>query len=190
MSVETTTVSVPQGRPALLLAEYETPSACMKAASKLRDAGFTKFDTHTPFPVHGMDGAMGMADSKLGWIVLAMGMTGLMTGIALITYANGIEYPLIVGGKPAISIPSYVPVCFELTILFSALASVFGMLGLNKLPRHHHPIFESDRFKAATDDKFFVSVEYADPKFDADRTPELLASTHPNHIEIIEDTES
>ena len=76
------------------------------------------------------------------------------------------------------------------TILLSAFGAVFGMFGLNKLPRHHHPIFESDRFKAATDDKFFVSVEYADPKFDADRTPELLASTNPNHIEIIEDTES
>ncbi len=190
MSVETTTVSVPEGRPALLLAEYETPAACMKAAEKLRDAGFTKFDTHTPFPVHGMDAAMGMRDSRLGWIVLAMGLTGLMTGIALITYTNAIDYPLIVGGKPALSIPSYVPVCFELTILFSALAAVFGMFGLNQLPRHNHPIFESDRFKAATDDKFFVSVEYADPRFDAERTPELIASTHPNHIEIIEDTES
>lgn len=190
MSVETTTVSVPEGRPALLLAEYETPGACMKAAAKLRDAGFTKFDTHTPFPVHGMDAAMGMGDSRLGWIVLVMGITGLMSGIALITYANGIDYPIIVGGKPAISIPAYVPVCFELTILLSAFGAVFGMLGLNKLPRHHHPVFESDRFKAATDDKFFVSVEYADPKFDADRTHELIASTNPNHIEIIEDTES
>lgn len=190
MSVETTTVSVPEGRPALLLAEYETPGACLKAAAKLRDAGFTKFDAHTPFPIHGMDAAMGMGDSRLGWIVLAMGLTGLMAGIALITYTNAIDYPLVVGGKPALSIPSYVPVCFELTILFSSLGAVFGMLGLNQLPRHHHPIFESDRFKAATDDRFFLSVEYADPKFDAARTPELLAATHPNHIEIIEDTES
>ncbi len=190
MSVEVTTVSVPQGQPVLLLAEYDTPGQCMKAAEKLRDAGFKHFDTHTPFPIHGMDAAMGMRDSKLGLIVFAMAMTGLTAGISMITYMNGIDYPLIVGGKPAISIPSYVPVCFELTVLFSAFGSVFGMLGLNRLPRHHHPVFESDRFRAATDDKFFVSVEYADPKFDEEATTALLGSAGANHIEIIEDNAS
>jgi len=190
MSVEVTTVSMPEGKPALLLAEYDTPGQCMKAAEKLRDAGFKHFDTHTPFPVHGMDAAMGMKDSKLGLIVFAMAMTGLIAGISMITYMNGIDYPLIVGGKPAISIPSYVPVCFELTVLFSAFGTVFGMFGLNRLPRHNHPVFESDRFRAATDDKFFVSVEYADPKFEQEETTALLASAGANHIEIIEDNAS
>lgn len=173
----------------LLLAEYDTASGVMHAAEKFRDAGYTLFDTHTPFPVHGMDKAMGLRDSRLGWIVAGAALTGFLTAVSLITYANVVSYPFVVGGKPPLSIPSYAPVTFELTVLFSAFAAVFGMLGLNRLPRHHHPVFESDRFRAATDDKFFLSVEHADPKFDGSRTQELLESTHPTHIEIVEDNE-
>lgn len=187
--IQTTTVGPEGGTPVLMLAEYETPGACMKAAEKLRDAGYKHFDTHTPFPVHGMDRAMGLPDSRLGWIVFLMGLTGFSTGCFIIWYMNAYDYPIVVGGKPPLSIPSFVPVCFELTVLFSAFGAVFGMLGLNKLPRHHHPVFESDRFRAATDDKFYVSVEYADPKFDAEKTKELLASADAAHIEIIEDTQ-
>lgn len=189
-AIETTTVSVQDGSPVLMLAEYDNPTACVRAAEKLRDAGYKHFDAHTPFPIHGMDKAMGLKDSRLGWIVFAMGLTGFSTACFIIWYMNAYDYALIVGGKPALSFPSMVPVCFELTVLFSAFGAVFGMLGLNKLPRHHHPLFESDRFRAATDDKFFLSVEYADPKFDAERTKELLSSAHPTHIEIIEDTQS
>ena len=187
--IQTTTVGPEGGSPVLMLAEYDTPTACVRAAEKLRDAGYTKFDTHTPFPIHGMDKAMGLPDSRLGWIVFAMGLTGFSTAIFIIWYMNFFDYPIVVGGKPPLSFPSMVPVAFELTVLFSAFGAVFGMFGLNKLPRHHHPVFESDRFRAATDDKFFVSVEYADPKFDAEKTKALLASAHPAHIEIIEDTQ-
>lgn len=187
--IQTTTVGPEGGSPVLMLAEYDTPTACVRAAEKLRDAGYTKFDTHTPFPIHGMDKAMGLPDSRLGWIVFAMGLTGFSTAIFIIWYMNYFDYAIVVGGKPPLSFPSMVPVAFELTVLFSAFGAVFGMFGLNKLPRHHHPVFESDRFRAATDDKFFVSVEYADPKFDAEKTKALLASAHPAHIEIIEDTQ-
>lgn len=185
-SVVTTPTSA-QRRAALLLAEFNTPGECLHAAEKLRDAGYSKFDAHTPFPVHGMDRAMGMKPSVLGWIVLAMGVTGLTAAATMILWMNGIDYRIIVGGKPPESIPSMVPVCFELTVLFSAFGAVFGMLGLNKLPRHHHPVFESDRFRAATDDKFFISVEADDPKFDVDRTRALLESAHPAHVELIEE---
>lgn len=189
MSVDVTTVALEGGQATYLLAEYDSPGQCMKAAEKLRDAGFTRFDTHTPFPVHGMDHAMGMKDSKLGLIVFTAAMTGLTAAISMIVWMNGIDYQIVVGGKPPISIPSMVPVCFELTVLFSAFGTVFGMLGMNRLPRHHHPLFESDRFRAATDDKFFVSVEYSDPKFSFDETKGLLESASPNHIEIIEDNQ-
>lgn len=174
-------------RPAVYLAEFDKPDDVLHAAEKVRDAGYKKWDVHTPYPVHGMDAAMGMGDSRLGWIVFIMALTGLTAGAALITYTNGIDYPLIIGGKPPISLPSMVPVCFELTILFSALGCFFGMLGLNQLPRHNHPVFESERFKGFSTDKFFISVEAADPQFDVAHTRRFLESLHPTYVELVEE---
>ena len=174
-------------KPALLLAEYKSPGECMHAAEKLRDAGYTKFDTHTPFPVHGMDRAMGLPDSKLGWIVFAMGITGTTVAFVMMYWMNAVDYPIIIGGKPPGAIPSMVPIMFELAVLLSAFGAVFGMLHLNRLPRHHHPIFESERFKTATDHRFFVSVEATDPKFRLEKTKELLESTHAEFVELVEE---
>lgn len=174
-------------QPALLLAEFDEPNALVHAVEKVRDAGYRKWDVHTPYPMHGMDAAMGLGDSRLGWIVLVFGLTGLSCAAAMMIWMNGIDYPLIIGGKPPISIPSMVPIGFELTILFSALATVFGMFGLNQLPRHHHPIFNSERFKAFSTDKFFISVEAADPQFDVAHTRQFLESLHPSQVELVED---
>lgn len=174
-------------RPLLYLAEFTTPGQAMRAAEKVRDAGYKRWDVHTPFPVHGMDRAMGMSDSKLGWIVLACGLTGCSAAFLLMWWTNGIDYPLVIGGKPGYSFPSMVPVMFELTILLSAFGAVFGMLGLNQLPRHHHPVFYSDRFDKATDDRFFISVEAADEKFDLEDTRALLESLAPSHLELIQE---
>ncbi|HWL89659.1 MAG TPA: quinol:electron acceptor oxidoreductase subunit ActD [Polyangiaceae bacterium] len=179
----------PKMRPALLLAEYRSAGDCLHAAEKLRDAGYTKFDTHTPFPVHGMDRAMGLPDSKLGWIVLVCGLTGTTAAFAMMHWMNDIDYPLVIGGKPPTvgSLPSMIPIMFELTVLLAAFGAVFGMFHLNRLPRHHHPVFESERFRAFSDDKFFVSVEVEDPKFKLDRTRELLDKTRPSHVELVEE---
>jgi hypothetical protein len=176
-------------RTALILAQYDDPASCMHAAENLRDAGYTKFDAHTPFPVHGMDAAMGLPDSKLGWIVLVCGLTGTTCAFAMMYWMNCVDYPLIVGGKPPSieSVPSMIPIMFELTVLLGSFGAVLGMLHLNKLPRHNHPIFESDRFGTFSDDKFFISVEADDPKFKLDRTRELLDKTHPAFIEIVEE---
>ncbi len=176
-----------QKRPVLYLAEFETPGQVFHAAEKVRDAGYRRWDVHTPFPVHGMDAAMGLADSKLGWIVLACGLTGCSLAFGLIWYTNGIDYPLVIGGKPAWSFPSAVPVMFELTILLSAFGAVLGMFGLNQLPRHHHPIFYSPRFERGSDDRFFISVEAADDKFDLEDTRTLLESLSPSHLELIQE---
>lgn len=176
-----------QGRPALYLAEFETPEAVMKAASKVRDAGYKHFDVHTPYPIHGMDDAMGLSDSKVGWIVLLMAMLGATGAATMITWMNGIDYPLIIGGKPPISIPSMVPVTFELTILLSAFGAVFGMFHLNRLPRHHHPVFYSDAFARASDDRFFISIEASDPKFSIEKTKTFLESLSPAHLELVID---
>jgi hypothetical protein len=174
-------------KPALYLAEYSSTGSCLHAAEKLRDAGYTKFDAHTPFPIHGMDRAMGLSDSKLGWIVFAMGLTGTTAAYVMMWWMNAVDYPLIVGGKPPLSIPTMIPIMFELTVLLASFGAVFGMLHLNRLPRHHHPIFESERFKAFSDDKFFVSVEATDPKFRLDKTKELLESTHADVVELVEE---
>ena len=174
-------------KPFAYLAEFDTTPAVIHAAEKLRDAGYSKFDAHTPVPLHGMDAAMGLSDSKLGLLVFPVAMAGTATAFTMMWWMNGIDYPLVIGGKPPFSLPSMVPIMFELTVLFSAFATVFGMLHLNRLPRHHHPIFESEKFRAATDDKFFISVEAEDPKFDPERTKEFLNELNPTSIELLEE---
>jgi len=173
--------------PALLLAEYDTPGEVLHAAEAVRDAGYTQFDTHSPFPIHGMDAAMGMKDSKLGAIVFPIALTGTTLAFLMMWWMNGVDYPLVIGGKPPYSLPSQVPIMFEVTILFSAFSTVFGMFHLNRLPRHHHPVFNSERFKGFSDDKFFLSIESTDPKWSLERTKKLLEGTHPKHLELVYD---
>jgi hypothetical protein len=174
-------------KPSRLLAQYDTTAEVIHAAETLRDAGYKAFEAHTPFPVHGMDRAMGLEDSKLGWIVLACGLTGVSCAWLMMFWMNGIDYPIIIGGKPPGSLPSMIPVMFEVTVLLSSFGAVFGMLGLNRLPQHHDPLFYSDRFASFSNDKFFISVEAGDPKFNVERTQALLEQTKPVTIELIED---
>ena len=183
-------------KPALYLAEYDTPNALARAAMKVRDAGYQSWDCHTPYPMHGMDEAMGLAPTRIGFISFVFGMIGVATAVFMMQYTNalsfdllniGAGYPLIVGGKPPGAFPSMVPIMFELGVLLCGFATLFGLLGIIKLPRHNHPIFESNRFEAATDDKFFISIEADDGKFDLDRTKALLESTNPTHLELIEE---
>jgi hypothetical protein len=174
-------------KPALILAEFGTAYAVLHAAERVRDAGYKSWDTHTPFPIHGMDKAMGLEQSKLGPIVFGAAMTGTTVAFFMMWWMNGVDYPLVIGGKPGFSLPSQIPIMFELTVLFSAFASVFGMFGLNKLPRHHHPLFNSERFTSCSDDKFFVAIEAEDPKFDLEKTQKLLEQCHADHVELVYD---
>lgn len=179
----------PETRVALYLAEYETPDELVAAAEKVRDAGYEKWDCHTPYPMHGLDDAMGLPPTKIGLISFGAAMTGLITAVLMIQYMNNWDYPINIGGKPvgAGGFPTMVPIMFELTILLCGFGTLFGMLHLAKLPRHHHPIFESTRFEAATDDKFFISIEVADEQFDVIKTRELLESTSPSFLELVEE---
>ena len=176
--------------PSVILAEFTSTHAVLHAAEKVREAGYKRWDTHTPFPVHGMDKAMGLRDSRLGWIVIAFALTGLSGAFVMMHWMNGVDYVTIVGDKPAGApgtLPSMVPILFELTILLSAFGAVLGMFGLNRLPQHHHAVFESDRFRLASDDRYFISIEADDPKFDLDSTQALLRSAHAHHVEVIEE---
>lgn len=192
MSVEVTeqpSQTQPPRQPALagLLAEFEDVDSVLHAARHLRDAGYSRWDVHSPFPVHGMDEAMGIRPTILPWLVLGAGLTGLLTGIGLQWYTNGIDYPFITSGKPVLSGPTWVPVIFELTILFSALTAVFGMLLLNGLPHHYNPLFKSRRFRRVTNDRFFVVIDATDEKFDRQRTERELAGLGATAFEWIEE---
>ncbi|HEV8245742.1 MAG TPA: quinol:electron acceptor oxidoreductase subunit ActD [Polyangiaceae bacterium] len=166
-----------------LLAEYDTPAQIVAASRKVRDAGFTRWDTYTPFPVHGIDKAMGIKMTILPWIVLGAGLTGLATAITLQWWTNAYDYPWLISGKPFWSIPANVPIMFELTVLFSAITTLVGMLMLNNLPLPSHPLDRIKRFARSTDDKFFLVIEAADPKFDEEETRALIESTGPHAIE-------
>ena len=168
------------------IAEFNSPGDLVHAAETLRDQGFKKFETYSPFPIHGMDAAMGLSDSKLGWIVLACGLTGGSLALLMQWWMAAVDYKVVIGGKPFFSYQAFVPITFELTILLSAFGAVFGMLALNGLPQHYHPVFKHPRFRKASDDGFFLTVEAGDPKFDAEKTKALLAEIGGQHIDLLE----
>lgn len=173
-----------------LLAEYETPSALVAACKKVRDAGYQKWDTFTPFPIHGIERAMGIRMTSLPWIVLVAALTGLITAISLQWWTNAFDYRFISSGKPMWSIPANVPIYFELTVLFSAFAALGGMLALNNLPQPSHPLDHKKHFAKVTDDRFFLYIEKADERFDAAETRELLERTHPVTLEDVHEDHS
>lgn len=166
-----------------LIAEYQTPAEAMHAAEKVRDAGYKRWDVHTPYPVHGMDKAMGLKNSKVGWFSFIGGVTGYTSGMLMIWWMNAYDYPVLIGGKPMFSPFAAFPPSYELTILFGAFGAILGMLFLNRLPRLHHPLLKHKRFALATHDRFFIVIETLDPKFSLAETRSLLESTHSKHIE-------
>ena len=179
-----------------LLAEYENPAQLLAAAEKIRDKGYRYWDCHTPFPVHGLDDAMGVQRTLLPVFVFCAGAAGATTGLALQLFTNSFDftiwamvwvtgYPFLISGKPALSIPAFIPVIFELTILFSAFTAVGLMLLLNHLPRHHHPLLACDRFRRASDDRFFISVEARDPRFYRSKTEADLRATGAVAVEAV-----
>lgn len=170
-----------------ILVEFDDAHDLVEACRKVRDAGFQKWDAHTPFPIHGMDAAMGIRGSRLPFIVLAGGLTGMSVALLMIWWMNAVDYPFNISGKPLFGWPAAVPVTFELTVLLSAFATFFGMWGLNGLPRLHHPLFSSERFARATADRFFIVIEKADPRFDRDKTREFMASLGGTAVEDIYD---
>jgi hypothetical protein len=175
-------------RPYGIIAEFEMPADAMHAAEQVRDAGFTRWDVHTPFPVHGMDKAMGIKNSPVGWFTFLGGLTGFTTGMLMIWWTNAYDYQIPVGGKPMFSPHSSFPVSYELTILLASFGSLFGMLFLNGLPRLHHPLLKNRRFTSgATHDKFILVIETADPKYSESETRKLLEHAGCKHIEVVED---
>ena len=171
------------------LAEFDSVKDLYHAAEQVRDAGYQRWDVHSPFPIHGMNEAMGVQRSKLPYIVFFGGLTGFTTAFLLQYLTQVVIYPTVVQAKPLNiwAIPSWFPVMFELTILFSAFTTLFGILGLIGLPRLNHPLFASKRFSKFSDDGFFVCIEARDPKFRQEETRALLEKAGGKNIELVED---
>jgi ActD protein len=157
-----------------LMAEFDDPSGLVHAAKRAYAEGYRNIDTFSPYPIEEAWEAIGQHDRRMSVIVLGGGILGLLTGIGLQEWVHNIAYPINIAGKPLNSWPQFVPVTFELTILFAAIAGVVGMIVLNGLPMPYHPVFNVERFEHATRDKFFLLVEASDPKFDRQRTRDFL----------------
>ena len=169
-----------------LMAEFDTPATLVAAARRTYAAGYRRIDTFSPFPIEEAWEAIGHHDRRLSRIVLAGGVTGLLTGIGLQEWVHQIAYPINIAGKPLNSWPQFVPVCFEMTILFAALSAVIGMIVLNGLPQPYHPVFNVPRFEHASRDRFFLLVESTDPKFDRAKTLDFLKTLDASEINEVE----
>ncbi len=157
-----------------LIAAFDTTPALYRACEQVRDAGFSQWDALTPFPIHGLDAAMGVRRSKVPRFSLVGGIIGFCTGMGFIAWLGLYEYPLVVGGKPMFSPMFAFPVAYELTILFTAFATIGGMFILNRLPMHYHPVLKAPQFVRAMDDRFYIVIEANDPKFNPAQTRALL----------------
>jgi hypothetical protein len=169
-----------------LLAEFDDPTSLVDAAKRVYAAGYRKIDTFSPYPIEQAWEAIGHHDGRLSAIVLAGGIAGLLTGWALEEWVSQIAYPVNIAGKPLNSWPQFIPVMFELTILFAALSAVIGMIVLNGLPQPYHPAFNVERFERATRDKFFLLIESEDPKFDRAATADFLKALHATEVSEVE----
>lgn len=170
-----------------LIAEFDTPGDLVAAARRSRDEGYRRVDAYSPFPIHEMTAALGMKRTKLPIVVLVGGLLGCGTALLMQWFAAAVHYPINVGGRPLASWPMFVPITFELTILFASFAAVFGMLGMNGLPMPYHPVFNVPRFALASRDRFFLCIESRDPKFDLETTRAFLAGLGAHDIAEVEE---
>ncbi len=181
-----------------LMAEFATPAEVLHAAKRVRAEGYRWWDCFVPFPVHGLDKAMGVKPTILPILVFGCGLTGTIVAVLLQWFTNGtsfefwalvpvIGYDFMISGKPASSIPAWIPVVFELTVLLASVGCFLLVLLLNGLPRFYHPVFRVPSFARATDDRFFLLIEARDPQFYRDKTETLLRSLNPIALEEVQD---
>lgn len=169
-----------------VVGDFDTPEELLRAVRTLRVAGFTKMEAYTPFPIHGIDEALGEPRSPLGRIVIVGALVGLAGAVALQWWTGAVSYKLNVAGKPLFALEPSVPIIFELTVLLAAFAAVFGMFYLNRMPTYYHAFFNFSRAGGASNDRFLLAVEAADPKFRGEELKTLLDSLGSRHSELVE----
>jgi ActD protein len=176
------------GRPPVygLLAEFSDPNELIAAVRRTREAGYRDIDAYTPFPIEALSEALGMHYNRLPLVVLIGGIVGALAGLGLQYWTAVVDYPINVGGRPFFSLPSFIPITFETTVLVAALSAVLGMLALNGLPMPYHPVFNVPRFALATRDRFFLCIEATDPRFDREDTRRFLERLAPREVSEVE----
>ena len=165
-----------------LIAEFKEPEPLVDATKRAYRAGYRSMDAYTPFPVEGLAEAIGFRKNGVAAFVFVGGIAGALAGFAMQHFASVIHYPYDVGGKPFFSWPAFIPITFELMVLFASFACLGAMLGLNGLPRPHHPIFNARRFERASNDRFFLCIESSDPLYDTEKTRAFLEATGPVEV--------
>ena len=173
-----------------LLAEFADADALVNAAQSVRETGVKRWDSYSPFPVHGIDRAMGIRPTLLPWLVVSAGIAGGVLALLMQWWMNAVDYPLNISGKPLFSLPANIPVVFELIVLFSAFAAFLGTLAFNGLPRFNHPLLKKERFRRVTSDRFFIGIEAGDPHFDAARLRQLLEAAGATSIEEVHEAKT
>lgn len=165
---------------------FDSPDKIISAVKNISDLGYKKYDVHTPYPLHGMDQAMKLKPSMMGYFALAFGLTGTALAILLMTFTSVFDYPLNLGGKPSFALPAFIPITFELTVLMAAIGTVFALLFVFfKMPYNSHPLHDSNYMKRCTSDRFGLTLEAKDPLFDIDNTTKLLENLGAVNVENI-----
>jgi hypothetical protein len=165
-----------------LMAEFGGPRRLIRAIEAAQEAGYTKMEAYTPYPIEEVWEALGQHKSKLPAIVLTGGILGAILGFGLQYWAAVIAYPLNIGGRPLNSWPAFIPITFEVTILVATLFTVLGMFALNGLPHPYHPVFNVERFALASRDRYFLCIGSWDPLFDRDKTAQFLQEQEPSEV--------
>lgn len=169
-----------------LAALFDSPDSIIKAAKTVSDKGYKNFDVHTPYPVHGMDKAMKLPPSKLGYVTLTFGLTGAAIALLFMYWTMSVDYPMIIGGKPFFAFPAFIPVTFEVTVLLATLSTVIGMITFFFFyPDNSHPIHDTNYLKSVSIDKFGVCIEAADSKYNEEEIRKLFADLGAKSTEII-----
>ena len=170
--------------------QFDSPDSLLAAARALSRDGYTRMDALTPFPVHGLDKALGLSRSPLGYLVFGGGVAGMASALLLQWWTGAVDYPLVIGGKPLFAFEFSIPITFELTVLLASFAAVIGMLAANGLPRLSHPVFRAETFRRVADDAFVLLVESSDPKFDAAACSERMSSLGAVRTELVEEDDA
>ncbi len=166
-----------------ILAEFETATALIHASREAHKAGYRQMDAFSPYPLEAAYHALGARHSRIPWLIFLGGLIGGLTGFGFQYWVSTMAYPLNVGGRPLNTWPMFIPVTFEMTILFGGLTAVIGMLALCGFPMPYHPLFNVARFDKASQDGFFLCLESSDPLFDTEKTAAFLQTLHPSHVE-------